>query len=120
MSALQLNSYGLREKCSYLQFFWSVFFRIRTEYIEKYGHFSRSDGVVASCSWMRFVLERSNVCTYSVTFPKLLEHLTFKAYITCKEHLTFKVNFISGHERKKDSILPVHVNAYIEVEVGKT
>ena len=39
MSALQLNSYGLREKCSYSQFFWSVFFRIRTEYGEKYGHF---------------------------------------------------------------------------------
>ena len=55
--------YTLREKCQYLEFFWSIFSRIRTKYREigsispysvrmrvntdqknsEYGHFSRSD-----------------------------------------------------------------------------
>ena len=62
------DSYSLREKCPYLEFFWSIFPRILTEYGEirnispylvrmrentgqknsKYGYFSRSDYYVLS------------------------------------------------------------------------
>ena len=31
---VEINCHQLREKCPYSQFFWSVFFRIRTEYEE--------------------------------------------------------------------------------------
>ena len=32
------NVLSLHEKCSYLELFWSVFFRIRTEYGETHIH----------------------------------------------------------------------------------
>ena len=63
-SLSRLIYYTLCEKCLYLELFWSIFFRIRTEYGEmlrispylvrmhentdknnsEYGHFLRSDG----------------------------------------------------------------------------
>ena len=58
--------YTLHKKCPYLEFFWSIFSRIRTEYRPEklqYGHFSRSDSDSwANRSWNITILQGILYC----------------------------------------------------------
>ena len=70
---------GLREKCQYSEFFWSVFSHIWAEYGENtrnsdYGHFSRSKGQIAvirrqrHTNMYKIILNLKNITLLHVAF----------------------------------------------------